>query len=345
MFWTRIIRSNFVIRLRSWEYWPFGILQFPIFFYWLWLSIRARSLLFFSASNPGIVMGGMFGESKYEIIQRLPAAIVPKTILVHLPCSSGEVLAMIREHGFNLPVIFKPELGERGFMVRRIYSSGQVDEYLSNIKADFLVQELVDLPLEFGVFYRRFPDQENGEVISIVMKEMLSITGDGRSTLKDLIIKKDRAKLHWKKLKVVVHGRLEEVLPEGEDLELVSIGNHAQGTKFLDGGHLINKKLSATFDKISKTFEGFYFGRYDVRCSSVEDLYEGKVKILELNGCGAEPAHIYQPGYRFFKAIGVLMTHWKDIFIIAQQNRRRGVNFISFREAYRFYRKFKSVTG
>jgi len=58
---TSIARSDFFIKLKSWEYWPFGILQAPLFFYWLWLSLKARSLVFFSASNPGILMGGMFG--------------------------------------------------------------------------------------------------------------------------------------------------------------------------------------------------------------------------------------------------------------------------------------------
>ena len=68
--WGKITRSNFLIRLKSWEYWPFGIVQFPAILYWVWLSLRARSFVFFSASNPGIPMGGMFGESKYELLKR-----------------------------------------------------------------------------------------------------------------------------------------------------------------------------------------------------------------------------------------------------------------------------------
>jgi hypothetical protein len=28
----------------------------------------------------------------------------------------------------------------------------------------------------------------------------------------------------------------------------------------------------------------FYFGRYDIKTKSVKDLYEGKFKIIELNG-------------------------------------------------------------
>ncbi|MEP6789425.1 MAG: M24 family metallopeptidase, partial [Acidobacteriota bacterium] len=49
-------------KLTHWEYWPFGIIQAPLFFYYPWLALKSRSLFFFSASNPGILMGGMFGE-------------------------------------------------------------------------------------------------------------------------------------------------------------------------------------------------------------------------------------------------------------------------------------------
>jgi hypothetical protein len=56
----------------------------------------------------------------------------------------------------------------------------------------------------------------------------------------------------------------------------------------------------------------------------IEDLYEGKVKIMELNGCGAEPAHIYHPGFPLWKAMGILFTHWKNIFRISMQNHKRG---------------------
>ena len=338
----KITRSNFFIKLRNWEYWPFGILQFPLFFYFLWLALRSRSLMFFSASNPGIAMGGMFGESKYDVIRKIPSAYVPRTELIRLPATSDAVLKTLL-HGFTFPVIFKPELGERGFMVKKITSVADVESYLKKIRINFLVQDFVDLPLEFGVFYQRYPSQPDGKVVSIVTKEMLSVTGDGTSTLQQLIMKKDRAKLQWKKLEEAYRDRLAEVLPVGKQMELVSIGNHARGTKFLNGNHLINDRLSSSFDRIGKQIDGFYFGRFDVRCASLDDLYEGHVKIMELNGCGAEPAHIYDPDFGLFKAVGVLFRHWKTIFEISKENHRAGVRYLSHREGLAFYRAFKKA--
>lgn len=345
MFFNKSVsRSNFFIRLKSWEYWPFGIVQLPVIIYFFWLSLRARSLVFFSASNPGILMGGMFGESKYDVLKKVPAQYIPKTVLVTTPSKKCEIVNLIAEKGLKLPVIFKPDLGERGFMVQRIDHESEIEIYLRTMKHPFLIQELVDLPLEFGVFYRRLPNHASGKVTSVVMKEMLSVTGDGVCTLQQLILNKERAKLQWEKLKEVHASRLNEVVPQGEVLELVSIGNHCLGTKFLDGSHLINEQLSKTFDEISQQIEGFYFGRFDLRCATLEDLYNGNIKVLELNGCGAEPAHIYQPGFSLFKAMGVLLRHWRNIFMIARENVRRGTAYTSFKEAVIHYRRFKAAT-
>ncbi len=337
-------RSNFFIKLTHWEYWPFGIVQFPVILYYGWLSLRARSFFFFSASNPGIPMGGMFGESKYDILSKVPRTYTPTTIFIPASSTKEEVLSRLKEGDLEFPVIFKPDLGERGFMVKRIQSAADVEAYLQQMKFDFIAQELVNLPLEFGVFYTRFPQEAHGRVTSVVKKEMLTVTGDGSSTLQQLILAKDRAKLQWETLKNTYRDRLTEVLKAGQTLELVSIGNHCLGTKFLDGTSLISPELSASFDRISQQIDGFYFGRFDLRCASEEDLAAGRVKVMELNGCGAEPAHIYHPGYSLRKALRVLFTHWRNIFIIARENSRRGVPYTSWKEGASYYRKFKAAT-
>jgi hypothetical protein len=341
--WQRIWRSNFSIKLRHWEYWPFGIVQLPAIVYYAWLSLRARSFLFFTASNPGIEMGGMFGESKIAILDKIPEAIKAKTVFISRGTSPEQVIETIANNGLHFPVVFKPDLGERGYRVKRIYTEAQVQEYVRTFRFDFLVQELIDLPLEFGVFYKRLPSQKNGVVFSIVGKEMLSVTGTGAHTLQQLIINHDRAKLQWQKLKPQHEHRLHEKIIRGERVLLNPIGNHCLGTMFLNSNHLISDTLNKSFDRISQQIEGFYYGRFDLRTASVEDLRQGRVKIMELNGCGAEPAHVYQPGYSFWKAAVEMLQHWKNIFDIAMENKKRGHAFLTYREARAYYQKFKEA--
>jgi hypothetical protein len=283
------------------------------------------------------------GESKFEVLSLVPDLVKPKTLLIKLPTTQNDVLDRMKEQGLTFPLIFKPDLGERGWMVRRIKNSDDVSRYLQEIKIDFIVQELVDLPLEFGVYYVRFPSEQKGFVNSITMKEFLSITGDGKKTVEELIHEQDRAMLQWPTLKETYGDRLTSVLPLSEKMELVSIGNHCLGTKFLNGNHLITEKLSGSFDRISQQIDGFYFGRFDLRCASLQDLENGIVKIVELNGCGAEPAHIYHPGFSIWKAMGILITHWKNMYRISKENNQRGVPYISFQEGQAIYKKFKNL--
>jgi hypothetical protein len=342
-FAERIFRSKFFIKLRHWEYWPFGILQAPFFLYWLWLSIKARSFFFFSASNPTIYTGGMLGESKKEALDLMPDSLKPKTVLIKLPTSEVDVRVAMQTSGLTFPVIFKPDLGERGWMVRKINNEIDLKQYITEVPTDFLIQEFLDLPLEFGVFYVRKPSEQTGKVISINSKEMLSVTGNGQDTLAKLVYKNDRARLQDERLQEIFRDRWSTVIPANEVVVLNTIGNHCLGTKFMNGNSLITPKLNASFDAISKQVDGFYFGRYDLRCASLADLENGNVKIMELNGCGAEPAHIYQPGFSFWQALGVMYRHWKTMYEISVENHKRGVPYITFAEARKTYLRTKKI--
>lgn len=103
-------------------------------------------------------------------------------------------------------------------MVRKIKSIADIEQYLSEIKIDFIVQEFVSLPLEYGVFYVRYPSQPHGFVNSVTGKEFLSVTGDGSKTLQRLILEKDRAKIQWGTLKQVYAAQLQDVIPLGKSL-------------------------------------------------------------------------------------------------------------------------------
>ncbi len=341
----RLYRKRFFIRLRAWEFWPFWAVQFPLFIYWLWLSIKARSLLFFSASNPSIVMGGMFGESKYSVLNQLPEELIPRSLLITDALSTAHVMELLQINGFSFPLIFKPDIGERGFRVKRIDSSDDITRYLEESQADFIVQDLVDWPVECGVFYTRFPEEEAGRVTSVVVKDMLSVTGNGKHTLGELIWNNSRAALQWERLQQAFSLNWDEVIPSGEIRVLNSIGNHCLGTTFLDGKHLISEALSHRFDLISKQMAEFYFGRFDLRCPTFDDLLKGPIKILEVNGCGAEPAHIYHPGTPLLSAWKDLFRHWNNLYTISHQNHLRGYRYTTFSDGLKIFRNFRRQMG
>lgn len=338
----------FFIRLRHWEYWPFEVVYLPIFFYWLWLSLKARSFFFFSASNPSIESGGLLGESKWKILKNIDGQYIPKGMFVSATSHLPEVLERFDEQDFTYPVIAKPDVGERGWRVEKIDRLEDLVNYVQSSPGDFLIQEYVDEPLELGVFYYRMPGPHSvghtqGVISSIVQKEFLTIRGNGRTCVEELIARNERAVLQLPALREKYGSIFHEILPMGKTMTLIPIGNHSRGTTFLDANHLITPELTRVFDEISQSIDGFYYGRYDLRCRSVADLYAGKhIRILELNGAGAEPAHIYQPGFSLREAYRVLFHHWRVLYDISRENHRRGVAYMNWREMIQLWKRTKA---
>jgi hypothetical protein len=338
-----MIQNRLMTRFLNWEYWPWELVYFPIMIYWLWLSVKAKSFFFFFGANPGIESGGLLLESKNDILKLIPDNYKPKTIFCRYPVSSGDVTELMNEKNIHFPVIAKPDHGERGWMVEKIEGTGDLEKYINTIRINFLIQEYIDFPNEAGIFYYRFPGESQGHVSSVVIKELLKITGDGISTVRELVQKSKRAFLQLLALEQRIPEHMNYIPTEGEVVELVPIGNHSRGTKFLNGNHLINATMEVVFNRIALQINGFYYGRFDIRYKSAEDLYSGEnIKILELNGAKSEPAHIYHPGYPICQAYHDLFYHWHTLYLIAEKNKKSGIPYPSFKEGISAWKKFRS---
>jgi hypothetical protein len=328
-----INRSPFLIRLFNWEYWPAYLVYVPVVAYYCWFAIRAQSFFFFSASNPTIETGGMLGESKWDIFKLLPPHTYPTTILVEEGTTENDLKQKLSDAHLTFPLIAKPDIGERGWLVKKLDSELDSKNYAQKVKVAFLLQAYIDLPVELSIFYYRLPGQEIGIISSMVTKELLSVSGDGRSTIRQLIKNYPRALLQWPVLEITEADKMEMIPQAGEKVVLVPIGNHSKGAKFVDACHLIDAQLIQFIDDLSKQIPGFYYGRYDLRCESIDSLKQGKhYQIMELNGCGAEPAHIYNPGFPLVKAYAVLFHHIRVLHTISVFNHNNGVAYMSTRQ-------------
>lgn len=322
--------KKFFIKLFNWEFWPMYIVYIPLYTYYVWLVIKARHPWFWSASNPGIETGGMLGESKIEIFNIIPPEVKPVTLLIRAGTSMHSVLNILKENDLSFPIICKPDRGERGFQVAKVTNEMELESYIIRNKVDYLIQSYCDFKMELGVYYCRYPWEEKGKVFSVVKKEFLYIQGDGEHTLRELILKNNRAVLQWEKLDAKFAHRMGEILPEGEKLELEPIGNHARGTKFLNANDIIDDRLSDVFDKITHQIPGVYFCRYDLRTTCEADLKDGKnIFIVELNGVGAEPAHIYDPSYKLVWAWRDLIRQWMMVYKISVYNHKMGIKYMT----------------
>lgn len=345
----QLLYRPFFIRLFNWEYWSFNTVYGPIIPIWLLLCARARSLFFFSASNPTIMNGGFLMESKKQIYDLIPAAYYPRTLFFPLPASPEAVTDTVRQNHFNFPMIAKPNIGARGMGVRKLYTEEDIIAYSQESHLDFLVQEYIPYEKEVGIFYYRLPGEKKGHITGIVTKEFLGVTGNGKDSIRQLVMKEKRFILQLAALETMFGDKLENIPAAGEQLELVPYGNHARGAKFLDDSHLATPALLQLIDNIASQIDGFYYGRMDIRFKDWDSLAQGKnFSIIELNGAGSEPTHMYDPKHSLFFAWKEIIRHWIILFKVSRLNHKKGVPYMSYsngRQMFRDNTEFEKKIG
>ncbi len=320
---------GFLKRKVRWEFWPPWAAYIPLVPYIAWLALRHRSLTLFTAANPGMPSGGFVGESKSQILDHLSHAdeavaayaVIPAALQTYARVQRAH--EFLERHGLALPVVLKPDVGERGSGVAVIRNESELEAYLRTAEEDTIIQQYVD-GLEFGVFYYRFPGESEGRVFSITEKHFPTVVGDGNRSLAELILQDQRAVCLADVYLSRSRRPVDEVPMAGEPVRLVEIGSHCRGSVFLDGSHLKTSALEKAIDQISRRHRGFYFGRYDVRTPSIQALQEGFFRVIELNGVSAEATHIYDPAVSGLDAYRVLFRQWRLAFEIGSMNRERG---------------------
>ena len=332
--------KKFFERLTNWELWNFYVLYFPLGFVWVWYCIKSRAIWFFSSSNPTITFGGMEGEGKKEMYDQLPPHYVPRTIFILHHLSFDEVKKRIAEAGFEYPFIVKPDIGMKGILFRKIENEDQLKKYHERIPVEYIVQDLVMLPVEVSVFYYRHPADTKGTVSGFIHKELLHVVGDGKSNLEELVKSHSRAKHRYDEMKHRHGHRFDRVIPAGEIFYLSYAGNHNRGAHFTNLHKEIDERLHKVFDDLFDYNKQFFYGRYDIKTTSIEDLKQGKnIQILEYNGCGAEPNHIYDCGMGLGAAYKEILKHWKALYEISKYNDSNGTPYWPFSKGYRFLKE------
>ena len=321
--------STAIARWTHWEFWPMWFFYPPVAIYYAWLSLKHRSALLPTAANPGIFSGGVVGESKIATLKELSATspeFTAEAVLVtgnnfaERRASLEEVVAR-----FGFPLILKPDMGQRGVGIKLIRNGEQAEHYLRQTTAPLIAQRYAAGPFEAGIFYYRFPGEPRGKIFAITEKVFPTLTGDGNSTISELVWNDARARFMAEKYLARFGDRQNEIPAAGDIIPLVAAGNHAQGCIFRDGMRWNSPALEQCIDDISQKLNGFFIGRYDIRFANEDDLRAGKnFQIIELNGAAAEATSIYDARNSVWTAYRTLFQQWDLIFAIGAENQRRG---------------------
>ena len=345
--------------LSLFEFWPMWAFYPPVLLYAFYLMLRYRGWMLPTVANPSFPGGGFVGESKAQIlklaIRHAPQWFAP-FITVDRPTGLDEnAVRDLLQHtcnhmeqaGLSFPIVAKPDMGCRGAGVKLLRNASDLSLYIQKFPGDaiFLLQRFVPFEGEAGVFYCRHPHEQKGRIISLTLKYFPYVIGDGKRSLRELILADERAG-QLAHLYLPRHAqKLDQIPALGEATGLAFAGSHSRGAIFRDGTHLVTPAMQARFDEISKRIPEFYFGRFDIRFEEFTQVQAGHgFTAVEVNGAGAESTHIWDRRVSLFKAWGDLMKQYKLLFQIGRANRDRGFRPLSLREFRQWHRREKYLT-
>ena len=301
--------------------------------YSLYLMIRYRGVMLPTIANPGLDGSGLTKESKADLFSLLGPLgkkhLSPFAVIDAGPNAVSDSLRVIATSNgvLKLPVVVKPDIGRRGFGVKLVETEQALSAYLGRFKTGvrLLIQQYAEGPGEAGIFFVRRPSESEGRILSLTIKHFPEVTGDGIHTLRELIQRDPRArtfsKVYFKRNRL----HLDQVIESGKHYRLVSIGNHVRGAAFEDGSEHITRALNQVFNAIVAEVPGFFIGRFDVRYKNLEALKRGEeFSIIEYNGAGGEPTHIWDPRTSIFGTYSGLLKHFALLYAIGAENRRLG---------------------
>jgi hypothetical protein len=329
---------TWLIKLFLPEYWGSTVIYAVPFLYVIWNSLRLKNKFYPVLLNPAIDdQGGFIGTSKTHINSLFPQNYFPKSMEFEGAGEQQQFIEIVAtEIGF--PCFVKPDDLYRGIGVEKIENAAELDDYLQRYPVKCYVQGLLSQPMEYGVFISRLPG-EKVKILSLTSKIFLTVTGDGKSNIGELLSQNIRYKMAKSTIDAKWQRRFEEIPESGKTILIQPVGNHNKGTYFGDASDAICPEMEILFDTIVPK-DGIYYGRFDVKAENLDSLKTGNgLGIIEFNGTIAEPVSYCDPQYSFLEGQKIIMRHYREQLKIARVLLHQGAVAPGLLEGIRIVRK------
>lgn len=340
--------------ISRYEFWPTWFFYTPVVVQSLWHSLRYGDICLPLIANPSIWLSGMVGESKQDILDLAGTDakqwILPFTTLRRntsdLQLQFRDAKDALAETHLTYPLVAKPDRGCRGAGVKLIKNDNQLKKYIESFPAgaDYLLQKKSDYEAEAGVFWMRYPGEKKGKVFSITLKYAPYVIGDGIKTLDELIDSDDRASKVSHLYKSRHPEKLDIVIPKGHKFQLAFAGSHSRGSIFKDGNQYISEGLTQKLDEIFDDFDGFHYGRLDIKFKDIDSLMAGEhFQIIEINGASSEATHIWDSKTPLSEIFKTLLFQYKTLYKIGYLQKQAGHKTPSLKTLFQTLKEEKEL--
>jgi hypothetical protein len=325
----------------DWRSWPTVVLYFPAIIYSFLYGVFSGSGVFlFALVNPKIPLGGFAGESKYDLMILLDKEVRPNTILIDKTCNSIQMLKQFKETGLSFPVVAKPNSHEGGFLVCKMNNEQELKSYHKSYAMDYLIQEYLEEPHEYSILFHKLDGHI--ELTSLTEKQPLSITGDGKSTIRQLLWRNPNVRSIISSVLAEL-SEVEHILEVDETFNVDFRANVDCGATILDRREFMDEELRQSVSKIMKPYPHFFYGRLDIKSKTLKDVITGNFKVMEVNGIKGEALHIYDRKFTIWQAYKEIFKHWSIILKLAKQNLEKGFKCPSIVQSINFMKQHRAM--
>ncbi|MBJ7536228.1 D-alanine--D-alanine ligase [Marinomonas transparens] len=350
-----VLKEDSKRSVSPYEFLPTWFFYTPVVLQSIFQGVRHGDMALPLIANPSIHLSGMVGESKNDILNLAGSIAQPwiSPFITRIKDKQSvadqttDAMQAMTEAKLDFPIVAKPDLGCRGVGVKLLKSREQLADYIDAfpIDARFLLQEKAPYQAEAGVFYVRYPGEEQGKIISITLKYAPSVLGDGVSTLQQLIEASPRAG-QLSHLYLPRHeDKLSWVPAMGEEFQLAFAGSHSRGSIFKNGNQYITPALTRKLDEILKDVKGYHYGRLDIKFADIQRFMAGEAfTILEINGASSEAAHIWDKNTPLKEIFSTLLMQYRTLFEIGAKQKKLGHKPPTIAALVRAWRHEKALT-
>ena len=188
------------------------------------------------------------------------------------------------------------------------------------------------------------------EIAAIVKRNIAKTRGDGLSSIRQLIAGCSLTKEQKDRILACYSQKQADSIPGKDELVMISpVAALSFGTvieeihreEYPEGFKRLEDDINRLcINDKGMPYSGFNYGRFDYRAESLEALFAGRGKILELNGAAAMALHACVPGLLIDTRYEIFETFFDRMLRICEANKKAGKGrYRLFFSLYRYSRK------
>lgn len=288
--------------------------------------------------NPDIGgLSGMVGASKAHLNTKVNQDFRPKDFVFAAGTTVEQMQQIITEQKISFPLFIKPVQGERAAGVQFVPNETAFLALEIDLNRSYLVEEAIMSQGEFCVNVVRGLRTKKFGVLALTERVIPKVIGDGVSTIKQLIALLELTELQKQKIIEALETEfLAKVLEQNISQTVVRTASISYGTEYVKLNLTPEQKklLEHQINQMLLPADGFNIGRFDLKADNLDALLKGDCLVVELNGIGGMPTHVYETHLSIEQKQMILDEYFDLLQNFSLQQIERGLKPLGFWTAF-----------